>query len=302
MKVVFIAGPTASGKSGLALDVAEKTNGFIVNADSVQMYKHLDIGSAKAALAERERVPHFLLDVLQPDQDFTAGDFRRHTLEILKNEMGPAFIVGGSGFYLQALEKGLFQAPKGKPETRAKWEKFLRENGEIALRDELIKKDPEWGCKLNVRDHYRVVRALVIIEESGRKVSQMWEEFQKAAPPFPYPLLKVALKIPRDMLRMRVRERAEHMLKKGWLEEVQKLLDMGFGQTAALKSVGYRECVQFLEGKLNKEELIEQIEISTMQLAKKQMTWLRKDPAWAWFDHNDTAHIRDRILRHLSPV
>lgn len=302
MKVVFVAGPTASGKSNLALDLAAKTNGFILNADSVQMYKHLDIGSAKATKEERARVPHFLLDVLEPDQDFTAGDFRRHTLETLKNEKGPAFVVGGSGFYLQALEKGLFQAPKGKPETRAKWEKFLEENGEIALREELVKKDPEWGKKLNVRDHYRVVRALIIIDESGRKVSEMWEEFQKNAPPFPYPLMKVALKIPRDVLRGRVRERAMQMLKQGWLEEVEQLLQKGFRETAALKSVGYRECVQYLEQKLNKEELLEQIEISTMQLAKKQMTWLRKDPSWQWCEYNDTAHIRDRILRHLSPV
>ncbi len=298
----MIAGPTASGKSGLALDLAQKTNGFILNADSVQMYKYLDIGSAKASRQERKSVPHFLLDVLEPSADFTAGDFRRHTLEILKNEKGPAFVVGGSGFYLQALEKGLFQAPKGKPETREKWEHFLSEKGEVALREELLKQDPEWGEKLNVRDHYRVVRALVIIEESGRKVSDMWREFQDTAPVFPYPLLKVALKIPRDILRERVRQRTEKMLEAGWLEEVRTLLEMGFGSTPALKTVGYRECVSHLEQQTSRDELVEQVVISTMQLAKKQMTWLRKDPTWNWCEYNDTAHIRDMILRHLSSL
>ncbi len=298
----MIAGPTASGKSGLALELAQKTNGFLLNADSVQMYKYLDIGSAKATIQERELVPHFLLDVLEPSEDFTAGDFRRHTLEILKREKGPAFVVGGSGFYLQALEKGLFQAPKGQPETRKKWEDFLSEKGQVALLDELLKRDPEWGQKLNVHDHYRVVRALVIIEESGRKVSEMWREFQETAPPFPYPLLKVALRIPRDVLRERVRMRTIKMLEAGWLEEVRKLLAMGFGATPALKTVGYRECVTHLEQHNSQDELIEQVVISTMQLAKKQMTWLRKDPTWNWCDYNDTAHIQDMILRHLSSL
>lgn len=298
----MIAGPTASGKSGLALELAQKTNGFILNADSVQMYKYLDIGSAKATAEERNLVPHFLLDVLDPSDEFTAGDFRRSTLDILSMEKGSAFVVGGSGFYLQALEKGLFQAPKGKPETRKKWEDFLSEKGEVALLEELRRQDPEWGNKLNLRDHYRVVRALVIIEESGRKVSEMWQEFHETAPPFPYPLLKVALKIPRDVLRERVRTRTEKMLKMGWLDEVTKLLEMGFASTSALKTVGYRECVTHLQQKTSREELIEQVVTSTMQLAKKQMTWLRKDPTWNWSEYNDTAHIRDMILRHLSSL
>lgn len=302
MNVVMIAGPTASGKSGLALELAEKTKGFILNADSVQMYKYLDIGSAKATSEERARVPHFLLDVLDPSADFTAGDFRRHTLDILKQHEGPAFVVGGSGFYLQALEKGLFQAPKGTPETRKKWEDFLSEQGEEALYQQLLEKDPDWGKKLNVRDHYRVVRALVIVDESGRKVSDMWREFQEHAPAFPYPLLKVALKIPRDVLRERVRLRTQKMLEQGWLDEVKKLLEMGFGETPALRTVGYRECVTHLQQGTHREELIEDVVISTMQLAKKQMTWLRKDPTWNWCDYNDTAHIRDMILRHLSSL
>lgn len=298
----MIAGPTASGKSGLALDLVRQAGGFILNADSVQMYKYLDIGSAKATAEERAQAPHFLLDVLQPSEEFTAGDFRRATLELLQQEKGPAFVVGGSGFYLQALEKGLFQAPKGRPETRAKWEKFLADHGEEALLNELCRQDPEWGKKLNLRDHYRVVRALVIIEESGQKVSDMWREFQDNAPSFPYPLLKVALRIPRDVLRERVRHRTEQMLKAGWLEEVEKLIDMGFGATPALKTVGYRECVTHLREHTSRAELIDQVVTSTMQLAKKQMTWLRKDPTWNWCEHNDTAHIRDMILLHLSSV
>jgi len=294
--ITFVVGPTASGKSDFAIKEAQRQNGIIVNADSVQIYKHLDIGSAKPSAADRLLVPHYLYDIVLPNEDFTAGDFRRAALEVIeKNKNRPIFFVGGSGFYIQALEKGMYELPKISADKKSeilltldKWQSAEALYSELGLRDPVAAK------RLSPNDAYRVRRALEIILTTGRKMTEIEDEFKLHSKRLAddYEVKKIGFKVPRTVLRQRVTDRTRIMLKNGFLDEVRGLIDKGFAQTKALHSVGYRECVAYLAGqqkserfvaeRLATERLVSEIVTSTMQLAKKQMTWFRRDPDIEW--------------------
>lgn len=279
---VLIVGPTASGKSALALNLAEKFNGAVLNCDSIQTYERLNIGAAKPSKQEMAQVPHFLFDVIAPGEVLTAGDFRQMALSVLQRELPhrPVFGVGGSGFYIQALEKGMFDVPKPKPEVEARVRAHCEILGPDGIHAELMRLDPEYGETINPRDAYRIIRALVIIADSGKKVSQLRAEFQPQ--PFPYPMLKLGLAPSREQLLPRVTRRTEAMLSAGLLDEVQSLLDEGLGAWPALQSVGYKECLQFLNGEIEESKLLSLINEKTLQLAKKQRTWFKRDPDIHW--------------------
>lgn len=288
MKVIFIVGPTASGKSGLALSLAKKFSGAIVNCDSIQLYQKVDIGSAKPTHDEMKMVPHVLFDFVSPPDEITAGEYSRlffSKLEELERKFPYVFVVGGTGFYFQAIEKGMF--PIGATDESVKEQVLIEMSepgGPARLFSELRSRDPEKADKISPNDHYRLGRAIEMIRAHGRSVTEIEEEFRKFQAPFPYPLLKIGIKIDREILRERVRLRTQEMLDRDWVGEVQDLLDEGLKDWAPLSSVGYREIVQFLEQKSDKnlknlEDLIIQ---STMQLAKKQRTWFQRDPGIHW--------------------
>lgn len=280
---VLIVGPTASGKSALGLRLAEEFGGAILNCDSLQTYQRLDIGSAKPKADERRRVPHFLFDVIAPGQVLTAGDFRKLALEVLERELPkrPVFGVGGSGFYIQALEKGMFEVPKPAPRAEAAIRAMPKED----LYNELKRLDPQYAEELSPNDLYRITRALIIIEDSGQTVTALKKSFKPA--PFPYPLLKLGLSPSREELLPRVEERTRQMLKEGLLKEVRALVQEGFADWPALKSVGYHECLKFLDGQIPEEKLAFQVTEKTMQLSKKQRTWFKRDPDIHWLDMNN---------------
>jgi tRNA dimethylallyltransferase len=280
--VVFIVGPTASGKSRLALELAQKMKGEIINGDSVQVYEGLDIGSAKPTKEEMEKVRHHLIGHVPKGQKYTAGRFRQEVLDVLKRRIGEGqkffFVVGGSGFYLRALMTDLYKIPKIPLEIRDKIQKMSL--------DERYKKlqelDPEYSQKISSNDSYRISRGLEVCLLTGRKFSEIQREFSKKD--FPYNYIKIGLKAPKELLREKVRERALQMLESGFVEEVRNLLHANLTNWAALESVGYKEVKAFLEGKLTLEELPEEIVKSTMALIKKQMTWFKKDSEIRWFD------------------
>ena len=253
--LVLLVGPTGSGKSALALALAAQTKGAILNCDSLQAYQRLDIGTAKPTEAERSRVPHFLFDVLKPGAILTAGDFRLKALEVLHRELPQrmTFGVGGSGFYIQALEKGMFDVPKPNPETEMKVRSALEKNGLDSLYAELVRLDPEYAQRIGPADSYRIVRALIIIQDSGKKVSDVRLQFKPQK--FPFPLLKLGLMPEREELLRRVEHRAQNMLDQGLLKEVQDLLDEGYAEWPPLQSVGYKECRAFLQGRLERKKL-----------------------------------------------
>lgn len=279
---ILIVGPTASGKSTLALELAKKFGAAILNCDSLQFYKRLDIGTAKPTMSEREQIPHFLFDFVPPGEVLTAGDYRRAALEVLERELKtrPVIGVGGSGFYIQALEKGMFDVPKPKPAVEQAVHERLKVQGLAALYQELERRDPDYAEGINPNDSYRIVRALVLMDDAGRSVTEVRAGFTQT--PFPYPLLKMGLLPTREELLPRVQARTEAMLRMGFLDEVRGLLADGLEAWPPLQSVGYKECVQFLKGEIPEERLVPLIVEKTIQLSKKQKTWFKREKDVHW--------------------
>lgn len=286
---VLIVGPTASGKSSLGLRLAEHFGGAILNCDSVQTYQRLDIGTAKPSATDFARVEHFLFDIVKPGDVLTAGDYRRAAMEVLDRELPSRkiFGVGGSGFYIQALEKGMFDVPKPSLESERAVRGRLEEQGAAAMYAELKVKDPEYASAVNPNDIYRITRALIIIEDSGKSVTQVRREF--AATSFPYPLIKLGLNLTREELEPRVRARTKTMLEDGLLEEVRGLVGEGLGSWPAMQSVGYKECLDVLNGELPEAKLFDQIVEKTLQLSKKQRTWFKRDTEIHWLSSGEDA-------------
>lgn len=305
MKVVFVVGPTATGKSELALLCASRFQGEIVNADSLQVYRSLDIGTAKPTVAEREIVKHHLFDFVAEGVLFTAGDYRKKALEVVRQaeERGTRclFFVGGSGFYIQALLKGMYRLPKPDEQVRERVRKELDENGGEAAYRRLCELDPVYAAKVGANDLYRIGRGLEICYGTGKTVSEVTSEFARTSVDcFPYEHRIVAIDADRANLRRRVSARAEKMLADGWIEEVRALRERGWGEWAPMKSVGYREIQSFLRGELPEEKLLEEIVTATMQLAKKQKTWFKNKIAAEWFDLSGREAAERLIARFLQ--
>ena len=223
-KAIFLVGTTASGKSDWALSMAEEVSGVILNCDSIQMYDHLKIGSAQPTAEEKSKAPHHLFATVQPPQEVTAGQYRRNHLEILKSLTTPAFVVGGTGFYFQALEKGMFAAPAADEKIQETIEEELRESGgEDILWNELNKMDPVSAAKIHKNDHYRLVRAVEVIRREGRPLSEIKKEFEAQSEPYPWSYLKIGVRWSKEQLELRVKLRTEKMLELGLVDEVKGL-------------------------------------------------------------------------------
>lgn len=285
--VIFVVGSTASGKSEWALKLAQGFHGVIVNCDSVQVYKKLDIGAAKPTQEEQSLVPHYLLDYVEPPNEMTAGKYSRDFFACMeKIPPGvPVFVVGGTGFYFMSIEKGMYPVVPVPPEIKkAVEEELQQEGGIIKLHQELLEKDPEYGTKIHLSDHYRIGRAIELIRSQGKSVTQIQQEFDQSRNEFPFPLLKIGPSWEREILRERIALRTKKMLEAGLIEEVKKLLDEGLESWAPMSSVGYKETISFLKGTLNREELCEEITKNTRQLAKRQRTWFQRDKEIHWFE------------------
>lgn len=285
--IIFVVGTTATGKSEWALKLAQEFKGVIVNCDSVQLYKKLDIGSAKPSLAEQALVPHYLLDYISPPEEMTAGNYARDFFACLEKipEGKPVFVVGGTGFYFMAIEKGMYPVTKVSPELKKQVEDEIAAlGGPEKLHQELTKTDPEYAAKIHLSDHYRIGRAIELIRSQGKSVTQIQKEFAEAREEFPYPLLKLGPTWDREVLRARIRQRCQQMLDRGLIAEVKQLLDEGLEGWAPMSSVGYKEVVQMLRGELKEAELLEALSINTAQLAKRQRTWFQRDKEIHWFE------------------
>lgn len=285
--VLFIVGATGTGKSRLALEIGRSHGLPVVNADSVQVYQKVNIGTAKATAEEQAQVPHYLLDEVPPPETFTAGDFRRRALEIIAKlvPQSPVLVVGGSGFYIQALQKGMYETSVVDEDILEQLQTEKDEKGLLALYEELQQRDPISAGKISDQDAYRVLRAVALIRSHGKTPSQIHEEFvRQKEQAFPYPMATLGLKMNRDHLRLRVRQRTEEMLTQGLIEEVEALVAKGWGGWSPMQSVGYKETQAYLRGEFDRQQLVEEITKNTMRLAKRQGTWFRRDPAICWFD------------------
>lgn len=296
-KVVAIVGPTGAGKSELAVFLGERINGEIINFDSLQFYKELNIGTAKPEEEERKKVPHHLYDLLSLDEEFNAAKFVEIAdnliQEIWERDRIP-ILVGGTGLYLRALEYGLFpiEIPK---EIREKVRKAAEKNLS-SLYETLKKFDPEYAQKISPKDKIRITRALEVIYASGKPFS----EFHKKNPFFGekrYNIIKIGLNLPRKELYKKINLRVIKMIERGWVEEVKKLLEKGYStELKPFKAIGYKYIIQYLQGELSLEKAIELIQRDTRRYAKRQLTWFRKEPDIYWFSPEE----RERILDFLK--
>lgn len=294
-KVVVVLGPTATGKSQLGIELAREFDGEIVSADSMQVYRLMDIGTAKPPLSIREEIPHHMMDILWPDEPFSAGEFRRlgrqKIEEILKGGKVP-IVVGGTGLYIKALTEGLLEGLEGDRGLREELHRQAEVLGSRGLWERLREVDPEGAMEIHPNDLYRVIRALEIYHLTGRPPSALRREH--AFGDRPYHLLKIGLIRPREELYRRIDERVEGMIKGGLVEEVKGLLERGYGpDLPSMKAIGYREIVAYLRGEMTLEEAVRLMKRNTRRLAKRQLTWFKRDPEVHWFAYPEE---RERIF------
>lgn len=306
---VAIVGPTAVGKTSFALSLAGElaTRGLgteVINADALQVYRGLDIGTAKPSAEERARVRHHLIDILEPDQLFSAGEFARRArtaLVEIHDRGRVALVVGGSGFYHQALFEGLSPLPRADAEVRAALKARAEEEGVEGLHAELSQVDPETAARLAPADRQRVVRALEVWHSTGLPLSA-WIARQPA-PAKPLSALHVGLTVPRPFLYDSIAVRVTGMLERGWIGEVEALLKRGVDPTAAaFQAIGYRQLVRHLQGELELSEAHADIVRATRRFAKRQWTWFRRQSQVVWFDPRDRPRSVSGVLELLMPT
>lgn len=279
--IVVLCGPTASGKTGMACALADRFDLEIVSADSRQVYRKMDVGTAKPSGDELAEVKHHLIDVVDPDQDFSVADYveRAHVAirDITSRGCLP-LVVGGTGLYLRALTDGLAPVPPADDELRQKFRQYERKHGEGSLHRWLRSVDPIQAERIHPNNLVRIVRALEVYELSGTPLSKYQQQhgFEEE----PYRALKLYLNLSRDDLNTRIEERVDRMIEDGLVEEVRNLLEAGYDpDIRSMKAIGYREVIACLSGEIELEEAIELIKRETRRYAKRQETWFKKEKA-----------------------
>ncbi len=300
--IIAVCGPTGIGKTSTAITIAEAERGEIIGADSMQIYRHMDIGTAKPTAAEQARVPHHLIDVVDPDDDFDAAKFARMASRVITDMAGRGVlpvVAGGTGLYIKALTRGLFESDAGDPEIRASLKAAADEKGGAALFGALEKVDPQTAARIHPNDTYRVLRALEVYETSGRPLSQLQAEHAFADEK--YRCLKIGLTMDREKLYERINRRVDAMLSQGFEAEVRQLLDSGYApELKAMQSLGYRHMAAYISGQIDRDEMRETMKRDTRRYAKRQLTWFRADRDMHWFEPGETEKILGLVRQFLG--
>jgi len=282
--LVVIVGPTASGKTSLSLALTERFAGEIVNCDSVAMYREFDIGTAKPSLRERGRAPHHLFDCVDPATDLTAGEYARQARVVvaeIKARGDLPIVVGGTGLYLRALLEGLFAGPQRSEELRERLRARADDRGSNYLHRILQRLDRDAGQRIHPNDAPKLIRAIEVCLASRQKMSEMWE--QGRDPLRGFRILRLGLDPDRAALYQRINQRAGWMFEAGLIEETEKLLGKYGDRARPLGSLGYKQAVEFLRGKLSHDEALLAAQQAHRNYAKRQMTWFRREPDVRWF-------------------
>ena len=295
-RVLLLVGPTAVGKTDLSIHIAQSLGGEIVSADSRQVYRYMDIGTAKPSSKERALVPHHFIDTKDPDEIYSAGEYGRDARavieKLLQKDVMPV-VVGGSGFYIRALVDGLFAPEISDQEVKEKWRRRVMTKGREAVFAELERVDPQTAERLHINDTQRIVRALEVFELTGKPISQFQEGQEE---PADFDPVFIGLERDRQELVQRIEQRVDQMMDQGLVQEVQSLLDRGYSPDLnALATVGYQEVVAYLQGEYDFDKMVEQIKIHTRQYSKRQMTWFRRDLRVNWL--NLTGMAREEQIR-----
>ena len=281
----MIAGPTASGKTGLAILLANKLNAEIISVDSRQCYRLLDIGTAKPTKEELEAVPHHNISVLDPDEEDSVANFKKRadrTTEEILSRGKKVIYCGGSTLHLQSLIKPLDDIPSADPQHVEKLQSIANEKGVEILFEQLKKVDPDYAKKMDGLNRQRIIRALDVWQQTGKPFSSFHSE-NPIEPP--EDMAVFALNHPRPKLHQRISQRTDRMFELGFMEEVKQILQMGYDPgLQSLQTVGYRQAVQYLRGEISEEKMIKDIKTATRRYAKRQITWLRRWPFVIWLN------------------
>lgn len=305
---VAVVGPTAVGKTALAITIARYFSGEIIGLDSMQIYRYLDIGTAKPTTAERAQIPHHLIDFVDPASEYSVASYREEALRVggeLRRRQKIPILVGGTGLYLRALEEGLFSLPTLTGELREELQAEIATRGLAELYRELKGCDPQSAVRIHPHDSYRITRALEIFRATGVPWStylashrQLQEEHSAVGPKSPLgTILKIGLDCERSVLYERINRRVALMVEGGLVAEVEQLLARGYSpELKPMQAIGYRHIVNYLLGRWGWEECVELLARDTRRYAKRQYTWFRRDPGIVWF-HPEEA---DAILNWLK--
>ena len=301
-KLIIISGPTCSGKSALAVELASIVGGEIINADSMQVYRGMDIGTAKLPMLERKGIPHHLIDIINPDQEFNAALFLVHSLPIIKDlhsKKIPIIVVGGTGLYVRVLLGGLFDCPPIDLELRRNLWAECEKKGPSFLHEKLSRFDRKAAERIHQMDKVRIIRALEVIHLTGYKFSELTGKHDFSNKRF-FPL-NLCIHVDRHILYNRINRRTISMIDSGLINEVEVLLKMGYDSNLkSMQAIGYRHIVKLLEDKWNLDETIRFIQRDTRRYAKRQITWLRGEHDKTWVNPDDTKEIVGKVVTFIK--
>ena len=303
--LIVLTGPTAVGKTRLSIDLAKAVGGEIISADSMQVYKYMDIGSAKIMQSEMQGVPHYLVDELMPDEEFHIVRFQQMAKEAMEKIYAREHIpilVGGTGFYIQAVTRDIdFTQAEQDDGYRAELEKLSKEKGSAFLHQMLMEVDPKSAENIHENNVKRVIRALEFYHQNGSPISAHNEEQQERTSP--YKLAYFVLNAPRELLYERIDRRVDEMMDKGLVAEVQRLKDMGYHRgMVSMQGLGYKEILAYLDGEMSLAEAVRILKRDTRHFAKRQLTWFRREPETVWVNKDQFAYQDEKMLEYMLQI
>ena len=301
-KIVIICGPTGIGKTSVAIDIACAVNGEIISADSMQIYRYMDIGTAKPTPEEQSRVRHHIIDIVDPDENFDAAKFSKRAhekiVELYNSGIVP-LVVGGTGLYIKAAVHGLFDAEAVNLDIRKRLKKESSISGSGLLHKRLAACDPDAADKIHPNDTYRIIRALEMVEATGKPISehQVDHGFMEKR----YRVIKIGLSMERKALYDRINQRVDVMIEKWLVDEVKGLLNKGYSENLkSMQSIGYRHIVDFIKKRFSWDETVRTLKRDSRRYAKRQMTWFNADPEIVWLQPDHMEHIKLRVENFLK--
>ena len=301
-KIIIVCGPTGIGKTAVALDLAQSFKGQIIGADSMQVYKHMDIGTAKPSAEEQARVVHHMVDILEPDEPFDAAQFsekaRAKIYKLSQQNIIP-FVVGGTGLYIKALLYGLFDTDISDAQVRARLQAQAHRQGIEFLYKRLSRLDPATAKRLHPNDAYRILRALEVLESTGRSISKHHQKHGFLEQPFN--ALKIGLHMDRAALYERINQRVDAMIAAGFLNEVKALLKRGYSaDLKSMQSIGYRHLADYIQSRLSWEECVRILKRDHRRYAKRQLTWFGADPEIIWKEPSELEELKRLVEGFMS--
>lgn len=301
--VIVICGPTSVGKTSVGIELAKYFNGEIVSADSMQIYRYMNIGTAKPTEAEQAEVPHHMINIIDPDEPFDAETYStmaRKKIRSLANKGTVPFIVGGTGFYIKALEYGLFDPGPSNPTIRERLRAEAETYGPDFLYEQLIKADPDIATNIHPNDTYRIIRALEVYEMTGKGISihQNNHSFSDNL----FRVLKISLQMERKELYERIDQRVDWMIEAGFVDEVQGLLNRGYhAGLKSMQSIGYRHITDFINKQISWDDAVRTMKRDTRRYAKRQFAWFNADDSVKWFEPRQMEQLHSLVDGFLQP-